>query len=187
MVLAALSPALFAVLAGLFFALSSIYTRWGLERASIGAAVLVTALANVVVFWPLFLIFAPFGSISSWAVLAFIGAGATGPFLGRMLLFNGMARVGVSVATPLYNVQVLFAAIGGVVFFNETLTPFVGLGTLVLLGGVALLSERRPRTYNLINRLALRSSCLYEEMGCQRVLPVLYYRPDPRCGTSRLH
>ena len=140
MVLAALSPALFAVLAGLFFALSSIYTRWGLERASIGAAVLVTALANVVVFWPLFLIFAPFGSISSWAVLAFIGAGATGPFLGRMLLFNGMARVGVSVATPLYNVQVLFAAIGGVVFFNETLTPFVGLGTLVLLGGVALLS-----------------------------------------------
>jgi drug/metabolite transporter (DMT)-like permease len=126
---------MFAVLAGLFFALSSIFTRWGLERASSGAAVLVTALANVVVFWPLFLIFAPFSSISSWAVLAFIAAGATGPFLARMLLFNGMARVGVSVATPLYNIQVLFAVIGGVLFFNETLTPFVGLGTVVLLGG----------------------------------------------------
>jgi DME family drug/metabolite transporter len=135
-----LSPAMFAVLAGLFFALSSIFTRWGLERASSGAAVLVTALANVVVFWPLFLIFAPFSSISSWAVLAFIAAGATGPFLARMLLFNGMARVGVSVATPLYNIQVLFAVIGGVLFFNETLTPFVGLGTVVLLGGVVLLT-----------------------------------------------
>ena len=67
-----MSPAIFAVLAGLFFALSSIYTRWGLERASTGSAVLITALANVVIFWPLFLIFAPFESISSWAVLAFI-------------------------------------------------------------------------------------------------------------------
>ncbi len=43
-------------------------------------------------------------------------------------------------ATPLYNIQVLFAAIGGVIFFDEALTPFVGLGTVVLLGGVALLS-----------------------------------------------
>ncbi len=135
-----MSPAIFAVLAGLFFALSSIYTRWGLERASTGSAVLITALANVVIFWPLFLIFAPFESISSWAVLAFIGAGASGPFLGRLLLFIGMARVGVSVATPLYNIQVLFAVIGGVIFFNETLTPFVGLGTVVLLAGVAMLS-----------------------------------------------
>ena len=48
--------------------------------------------------------------------------------------------MGVSIATPLYNVQVLFAAIGGVLFFDEALTPFVGLGTVVLLGGVALLS-----------------------------------------------
>ncbi len=135
-----MSPAIFAVSAGLFFALSSIYTRWGLERASSGSAVLITALANVVIFWPLFLIFAPFESISSWAVLAFIGAGASGPFLGRLLLFTGMARVGVSVATPLYNIQVLFAVIGGVIFFNETLTPFVGLGTVVLLSGVAMLS-----------------------------------------------
>ena len=135
-----MSPEIFAVLAGLFFALSSIYTRWGLERASTGAAVLVTALANVVIFWPLFIIFAPFESISSWAVLVFIGAGASGPFLGRLLLFNGMARVGVSVATPLYNIQVLFAVIGGVIFFNETLTPFVGMGAVVLLGGVAMLS-----------------------------------------------
>ena len=140
MVLATLSPAILAVLSGLFFALSSIYTRWGLERSNTGAAVLVTALANVLVFWPLFLIFAPFSSLSSWSVLVFVAAGATGPFLGRLLLFNGLERVGVAVATPLYNIQVLFAAIGGVIFFDEALTPFVGLGTVVLLGGVALLS-----------------------------------------------
>ncbi|SVC25839.1 uncharacterized protein METZ01_LOCUS278693, partial [marine metagenome] len=140
MVLATLSPAIFAVLSGLFFALSSIYTRWGLERSNTGAAVLITALANVLVFWPLFLIFAPVSSLSSWSVLVFVGAGALGPFLGRLLLFNGLERVGVSMATPLYNIQVLFAAIGGVIFFDEALTPFVGLGTVVLLGGVALLS-----------------------------------------------
>lgn len=133
-------PALLAVLAGMFFALASFFTRLGLERGSTDAAVRTAAVVAVVVSWPLFVLLAPWMSLSSWAVLAFIAAGVFGPFLGRLLLFTGLQRVGVAVTTPIYNVQVLFTAVAGVLFFKETLTPFIGVGTVAMLVGLALLS-----------------------------------------------
>lgn len=152
---------------------------------------------NLLVFWPLFLIFAPFSSISSWAVLAFVSAGALGPFLGRLLLFNGLERVGVSVATPLYNIQVLFAAIGGVIFFDEALTPFVGMGTLVLLGGVALLSldtsggsKGRPRrltdlAYPLASGFFFAASFMLRKWGLE-LTPELFLGLAIMASTSFL-
>lgn len=132
-------PAVLAVLAGMFFALSSFFTRLGLEGGTTGAAVRTANLVGVVAAWPLFFLFAPFSSLSSWAVLTFIAAGVCGPFLGRFLLFTGLQRVGVAVTTPIYNMQVLFTALAGVLFFREALTPFIGGGTLVMLVGLALL------------------------------------------------
>ena len=123
----------------MFFALSSFFTRLGLERGTTGAAVRTANLVGVAAAWPLFFLFAPFSSLSSWAVLTFIAAGVCGPFLGRFLLFTGLQRVGVAVTTPIYNMQVLFTALAGVLFFREALTLFIGGGTLVMLVGLALL------------------------------------------------
>lgn len=132
-------PALLAVMAGLFFALSSFFTRMGLERGTTDAAVRTSTLVATVAAWPLFFLLAPVSSLSSWAVLAFVAAGVSGPFLGRFLLFTGLQRVGVAVTTPIYNMQVLFTALAGVLFFREDLTPFIGGGTVVMLAGLALL------------------------------------------------
>ncbi|MDE2900120.1 MAG: DMT family transporter [Chloroflexota bacterium] len=151
-------PALLAVLAGMFFALASFFTRLGLERGTTDAAVRTAAVVAVAVSWPLFFFLAPWTSLSSWAVLAFVAAGVCGPFLGRLLLFTGLQRVGVAVTTPIYNVQVLFTAVAGVLFFSETLTPFIGIGTVAMLVGLALLSldasggnrDRPRRTLDLL-------------------------------------
>ena len=132
-------PALLAVLAGMFFALASFFTRLGLERGSTAAAVRTAAVVAVIASWPLFIFLAPWTSLSSWAVLTFVAAGFCGPFLGRLFLFTGLQRVGVAVTTPIYNVQVLFTAVAGVLFFSETLTPFIGVGTVAMLVGLALL------------------------------------------------
>ncbi len=132
-------PALLAVLAGMFFALASFFTRLGLERGSTDAAVRTAAVVAVVVSWPLFVLLAPWTSLSSWAVLTFVAAGFCGPFLGRLFLFTGLQRVGVAVTTPIYNVQVLFTAVAGVLFFSETFTTFIGVGTVAMLVGLALL------------------------------------------------
>ena len=132
-------PALLAVVAGMFFALASFFTRLGLERGTTDGAVRTAAVVAVAVSWPLFILLAPWMSLSSWAVLAFVAAGFCGPFLGRLFLFTGLQRVGVAVTTPIYNVQVLFTAVAGVLFFSETLTPFIGVGTVAMLVGLALL------------------------------------------------
>ena len=123
----------------MFFALASFFTRLGLERGSTAAAVRTAAVVAVIASWPLFIFLAPWTSLSSWAVLTFVAAGFCGPFLGRLFLFTGLQRVGVAVTTPIYNVQVLFTAVAGVLFFSETLTPFIGVGTVAMLVGLALL------------------------------------------------
>ncbi|MDE2803163.1 MAG: EamA family transporter, partial [Chloroflexota bacterium] len=89
--------------------------------------------------WPLYLLFASHSSVSNWAVLAFVGAGVTGLFLGRVLLFAGMQRVGVAVSTPLYNVQAPLSVMGGAVLFSEAVSPLIGLGTAAAVGGAGLL------------------------------------------------
>ncbi len=134
-----MSPAMLAVLTGLFLALASLYIRWGLERGTSGAAVLIVNMISAFVAWPLYLAFASDSDISNWAVLAFVGAGATGLFLGRVLLFAGMQRVGVAVSTPLYNVQAPLSVMGGAILFSEALSPLIGLGTAAAVGGAGLL------------------------------------------------
>ncbi len=151
-------PALLAVVAGMFFALASFFTRLGLERGTTDGAVRTAAVVAVVVSWPLFMLLAPWMSLSSWAVLAFVAAGFCGPFLGRLFLFTGLQRVGVAVTTPIYNVQVLFTAVAGVLLFSEALTPFIGAGTVAMLVGLALLGldasggnrDRPRRTLDLL-------------------------------------
>ncbi|MDE2900119.1 MAG: DMT family transporter [Chloroflexota bacterium] len=134
-----MSPAMLAVLTGLFLALASLYIRWGLERGTSGAAVLIVNMISAFVAWPLYLVFASHSDTSNWAVLAFVGAGVTGLFLGRVLLFAGMQRVGVAVSTPLYNVQAPLSVMGGAILFSEALSPLIGLGTAAAVGGAGLL------------------------------------------------
>lgn len=134
-----MDPAVLAVLTGLFLALASLYIRWGLERGTPGAAVLIVNMISAVVAWPLYLLFASHADISNWAVLAFVSAGVTGLFLGRALLFAGMQKVGVAVSTPLYNVQAPLSVMGGAILFSEALSPLIGLGTAAAMGGAGLL------------------------------------------------
>ena len=134
-----MDPAVLAVLTGLFLALASLYIRWGLERGTPGAAVLIINMISAVLAWPLYLLFASHSDISKWAVLAFVSAGVTGLFLGRALLFAGMQRVGVAVSTPLYNVQAPLSVMGGAILFSEALSPLIGLGTAAAMGGAGLL------------------------------------------------
>ncbi len=151
-------PAVLAIMAGLFFALASFFTRLGLERGTTDAAVRTSTLVATIISWPLFFLLAPLSSLSSWAVLTFIAAGICGPFLGRFLLFTGLQRLGVAVTTPVYNVQVVFTAAAGLLFFGEVLTANIGFGTVAILCGLALLSldtsggnvQQRRRLWDLL-------------------------------------
>ena len=182
-------PSVAALLAAFFFALSSLFTRLGLVRANPATAVVVANAVNVLVFWALFLSLRPWSLLESWAVLPFVAAGVAGPFLGRLTLYVGIDRVGISLATALYDTQVLFAAFGGVLLFNEGITPLGGLGVVLLLGGVVLLTAdpsggnvKRPRQqrdlmFPLLSGVLFAASYMFRKAGLEILPEVLLGLP----------
>lgn len=133
-------PALAAIGAGLFYSLLSFFTRIAMERSDPATATFVSVGVSVIVFWAIFAATLPWQVLGTMAVLPFVGAGIAGPFIGRFSLFISVRRLGVSLAEPLYNSQVIFAALGGVIFFSENVTVLGGLGIAILLGGLTLVS-----------------------------------------------
>ena len=144
-----------AVLAAFFFAASSIFTRVGLERSNAATATLVANIVNVVMWWPLFFALLPPSLLLSRAVIPLIAAGITGPFLGRLTLYIGYERVGTSLSGTIYNSQIPFATLGGVLLLQEHITPLGGLGILILLAGLTLVGSD-PRAGNLARPRRLR-------------------------------
>lgn len=129
-----------AILAGLFYALTSLFSRVGLEKAEPGSAAIVSSWVNVLIFWPVFFFALPVAALRSLAVFPFIAAGMAGPFLGRLTLYYAIRRLGVSLSEPLFNAQVIFIALGGVFFFGEQITALGGLGIGILTVGLVLIS-----------------------------------------------
>ena len=132
-----------ALLASFSFAASALYTRLGLERSNPATAALIASVVNVVTWWPLFFALLPPSLLGSRAVLPYIAAGIVGPFLGRLTLYIGYERVGISLSGTIYNSQIPFAALGGVLLFQERITPLGGLGILILMVGLTLVGSDR--------------------------------------------
>lgn len=134
-------PAILAALAAAFFFSVTNYTsRLGLERATPGAMVLVSAWVNFLTFWAVFFAVMSPRLLLSLAVLPFLAAGVVGPFFGRLTLYVAMRRMGASLAVPLHNSQAVFAAIGGMIFFNEYVSSLGWFGMGILLIGLTVLS-----------------------------------------------
>ena len=178
-----------AILAALFFAASDYFSRVALERVSPTSAVLATTWVNVLVWWPLFIFLVPWRLLASPATLPFIAAGILGPFLARLSLYTGMQRLGVSVAAPISNTQVLVAALGGILFFSERITPLGGLGILVLVAGASLLradpsagNREGPRrqldvVFPLLAALFFGVSYMFRKVGLQMVPELMLALP----------
>jgi drug/metabolite transporter (DMT)-like permease len=174
-----------AILAGFFFALSDYFTRLALQKVNPASAVMVTNLVNVVIWWPVFLVLLPWSHLASIAVVPFIAAGLAGPFLARLAIFAGMQRIGISVSIPISNTQVVVAALGGVLFFQEHITPPAALGILVLLVGVSLLAvdpaagnregvkRRRDLLFPLLSAVLFGGSYSLRKVGL-RIVPEIF-------------
>ncbi|PZC44830.1 MAG: Permease of the drug/metabolite transporter (DMT) superfamily [Chloroflexi bacterium] len=134
-------PAILAALtAAFFFSVTNYMSRIGLERATPGAAVLVSAWVNFLTFWTIFFAIMSPRLLLSPAVFPFLAAGVVGPFFGRLTLYTAMRRMGSSLAVPLHNSQAIFAAFGGMLFFNERVSSLGWLGIAILLVGLTALS-----------------------------------------------
>lgn len=70
----------------------------------------------------------------------FLFAGMTGTALGRLAIFVGVDRVGASINSAGISTRPLFAALLALGLLGEPLSVFSGLGVVVLVGGLVVLT-----------------------------------------------
>ena len=58
--------------------------------------------------------------------------------VGRLLNFVAVSRIGVSRSAPLVGTSPVFAATAAVLFAGESLNTFIIVGTLAIIGGLAI-------------------------------------------------
>jgi drug/metabolite transporter (DMT)-like permease len=122
-----------------------ILVRKGLPHSNVSVAVISGLLAGVPiligVFWfhPRWVVQAVTPQAAFW----FAACGITGPCIGRLFNYIGVARLGAARATPLINSAPLFTTIMALVFLHEQITLKIALGILSIVAGIAVLTGQK--------------------------------------------
>lgn len=131
-----------ALLAALQFAAGSLLVKRGLAHGDSISGAAVSIASSFVVF----ALVAPFAvSGSDWlspAVWIFAAVGLMRPVISTMLGNEGTRRLGPTVSSTVESTSPLFAVAGGVLVLAEHLTLSTLLGTLGVVAGVLVLSQR---------------------------------------------
>ena len=122
-----------------------ILVRKGLPHASASVAVVVGLLASFPLLVGVFLLHphAVTEVVAPQAALWFAAVGITGPCLGRLFNYIGVARLGAARATPLINASPLFTTILAAVFLREQITLKILLGIVSIVAGIVVLTGQR--------------------------------------------
>lgn len=130
-----------ALIPALFFCLSSIMTRKGLDGSTPHTGSLVVLLTQLVVF-SLTLALVDFSGISlSVHWLAFLAAGFSSPALALLFLFRSIQRIGVAPTSAISNTHAIFGALWAFAFLGERPSAMVWAGILLVAAGVFWMSS----------------------------------------------
>ena len=127
-------------MAALGFGLSAVFIKAAMSSVSVKTATVVSLISSTVVTMIFALIFhsKEILALSPMAFLWFILAGLITFLGGRLLNFQAINLVGASKASAVVSATPLFAAILDVTFLNETVNLMLGIGTMTIVTGIAL-------------------------------------------------
>jgi drug/metabolite transporter (DMT)-like permease len=83
-------------------------------------------------------------AVTTTGYLALVYASAAGTFGGLMLFLWVNQRFGATAVSLTSFVLPVVAAVGGVLFLDETITPVMLAGMALIIGGIAILNRREP-------------------------------------------
>lgn len=136
-----MAPAL-AIIAAFLYGVSMITARIGLQDMDTFSGALISMGFSFLGSLLLIIFWVPIADFADWALVYFILAGLSGPCIGRFLLFIGINRVGSSIASTLYSIKPLFSALAAVLILGENLTTVIGMATVIMVAGLALVSSK---------------------------------------------
>ena len=127
-------------MAALGFGLSAVFIKAAMSSVSVKTATVVSLISSTVVtmIFALFFHYKEILALSPMAFLWFILAGLITFLGGRLLNFQAINLVGASKASAVVSATPLFAAILAVTFLNETVNLMLGIGTMMIVTGIAL-------------------------------------------------
>ena len=127
-------------MAALGFGLSAVFIKAAMSSVSVKTATVVSLISSTVVTMIFALIFhsKEILALSPMVFLWFILAGLITFLGGRLLNFQAIDLVGASKASAVVSSTPLFAAILAVSFLNETVSMMLGIGTTMIVTGIAL-------------------------------------------------
>ena len=127
-------------MAALGFGLSAVFIKAAMSSVSVKTATVISLLSSMAV--TMIFAFALHSeeilSLSPIAFLWFILAGLITFLGGRLLNFQAINLVGASKDSEVVSSTPLFAAILAVIFLNETVNLMLGIGTMMIVTGIAL-------------------------------------------------
>ena len=106
----------------------------------------IRTLTAVLVVTPLSLLLVGFdlSAVTATGVAALVYAAAAGTFGGLMLFLWVNQRFGATAASLTSYVLPVVAAVGGVLFLGEQITPVMAAGMALIIAGIALLNRKEP-------------------------------------------
>lgn len=131
-----------AVTTAAAWAVQYVLIRIGTQRGRVSDAVLVALAANVAIVAPTAVVlYYPDYGLTTTAVVGFAAAGVSGSWLSRAFQFRSVRAIGASRTSPVVSAAALISAILASVILGETLTPLHVIGTILVVFGVAVLSQ----------------------------------------------
>ena len=134
-----------ALTAAMGFGAAAVFARIGLQYMRPTTGAFVSLLIGIAITLTLALIF-HFDDILALSGIAFVWFLITGTLnfpLGRLLNFTSVNKIGVSRSAPIIGAAPLFSGILGVTLGGESMNLFIFTGTLVIIGGIAMIVGQR--------------------------------------------
>jgi DME family drug/metabolite transporter len=173
----------FAFQAALCFSIAHILIRRGLVESNAMTGSFISLSMSAVVLWCALPFFVPLSELWNPAVWFFVAAGVFAPGIGRTLSYVGIEKIGVARSVPIANSSPIFASIFAVIFLSETWVLQNIIGTLLVIGGVMVLSLAKPAQgewrkldviYPLVGAIAFGASTNLRKAGLSFInIPLL--------------
>ena len=138
---------LFGILAATCWGFSAVLVRFGLQHLRPTTGTWVSLIPGVLLVMGLALVFNQ-DAFPELTAIAFVWFALSGLFnfaLGRLFNTVSIGLAGVARATPLFSTAPLFATILAIIFLGESITPWLLLGTVTIVGGIILITSEQVR------------------------------------------
>jgi DME family drug/metabolite transporter len=139
-----MTPQLLALLTSIFYATTLVSARRGLRYSTPITVTCVSVITQNILLWSAVFLTGSIPAVSRTALLLFLFVGVT-QFAVRMFSYTGVHKIGASRSSALQSVSPLVSTTIAIVALGEQPHAGVIVGTLLVVGGIVLLSRKAKR------------------------------------------